>query len=959
MRGIGRTTLFLVAFIACWSTVLLAQFGTNGTVTTAIDGYWMRSNQIVIQPDGKIIVVGYTAGIQNAVLIAKYDLNGSLDTTFGVSGLVTTVIGDASGANGVTRQFDGKIVVAGWSTLSSQKRFAIARYNSNGSLDTSFGSFGTTTTTIGSDEDVAHSVIQQPDGKLVAAGYTKSGAVISVALVRYQSDGSIDTSFGTSGKVITTIGSISRVFSIIQPSEGKLLAAGYSNGNLLIARYLDNGSLDTSFGGGGTGYVTTPLGSTDGIQQIIRQSDGKLVAVGSGLAGLALARYSSEGALDTTFNGTGIVTTTIGSGAWGYGVVQQPDGKLVAAGQNWNSAIPQYNIVLARYQTNGSLDTSFGGGGVVTTILGSNNNSIAHSLLMQPDGKLVTAGYINVDDAILLARYLTNGTLDTQDDPPLMTGIDKNQALAGQIVNVNIRGWNLGKVVAVQLRNTTESVNATGIAANDARITASCSLNVAPGQYDLYLATNTINRTYKGVFTVCEAVAAPVRWQMNNLGKAGTPIPGAMGITIGDVEGDGYPEIYVANGDSKIHRYNKNTSWSISELPTSGAGFFHDVDLMDMDLNGSREVYGANSFPRLYQYQWSGSSWSGNSFAAYSGLLIKSDQTNGWLAEMCVIYGSDLMQTKLQHNCLYNAAFFQNGSTVLCGVSGDADNDQVNEVYFASNDQKLYQTWYRDYVNVFTREVFSGTADMKCLAIGDLDRDGANELYGGDANGTIRQYKWNGSSWDNQTVISDGAVMNKIVIGDGDNNGLLELYATGLDGHLYQHSWVGGNWRTEDLANAGEQLVALTVGDGDADGRNEVYGVGETGNVYQFAAESIPATATPTATVMPTVTPTPTPLINFNGRIIDADYVYAAPNPTRGHFANIIIFTNESAHITAKLFTTTNREVLSFTRDYSRGQHTERINTSNLANGVYLLLVKARNDSGTEEKVIKKIAIIK
>lgn len=951
-------TVFIITFLSHVPSALFAQFGVGGAVITDFPGYWMRANKILLQPDGKIISVGYDLSVANsAFAIAKYNLDGSPDTAFGTSGLVTTVIGDISGAYDVVRQSDGKIVVVGWSTLSSKKRFAIARYNSNGSLDTTFGSYGTTTTTIGSDEDAAYSVIQQPDGKLVVAGSTKSGSVISIATVRYLPDGSVDTAFGTSGKAITTIGSNSRAYSLIQQSDAKLLAAGYANGNWIIARFLNNGSLDTSFGGGGTGYVTTPLGSTDGIQQIIRQADGKLVGVGNGLASLALARYSSEGVLDATFNGTGIVTTKVGSETWGHGVIQQPDGMLVAAGYNWNNVSSQYNVVLARFINNGGLDAGFGSAGIVTTLI--QNQSKTRSVLLQPDGKLAVAGDYDNGVGFLLARYLTNGALDTQDDPPFMTKVEEEHALAGQTLDISIRGWNLKNVVAVQLRNAAESVNATSINADDARIVASFTLNVSPGQYDLYLATNTINRTYKGVFTVCEEVAAPVQWQFTNLGKAGTPITGPMGIAIGDVDGDGYPEMYVANGDNEIQRYEKNTAWSITALPASGAGFFHDVALMDLDLDGNKEVYGANSFPQLFQYQWSGSSWSGNSFAAYSGSLIKADQTTGWLAEMYTIYGSDLMQTKMQHNCLYNTTCFPNASTILCGVSGDADNDQVNEVYFAANDQKVYQTWYRNYVNVFTRNVFSGAVDIKCLTICDLDRDGANELYGGDAGGTIRQFTWNGASWNAQTVNGVSTVANKIAVGDGDNNGLAELYAAGVDGHLYQCSWNGSNWRSEDLANAGEELVALAVGDGDGDGRNEVYGVGEEGNVYQFKAVSIPATATPTVTVTPTVTPIPTPLVGFQGRIIDADYIYAAPNPVRGHIANIVIFTNESARITAKLFTTTNREVLSFDRNYSQGQHTERVNISNLANGVYLLLVKARNDSGIEEKVIKKIAIVK
>lgn len=953
MRRHSLIAIFISVILYQNPLVLMAQFGVNGAVTTDFSGYWMRASKNLLQPNGKILTIGYDQNVANsAFAIAKYNLDGNLDTTFGGGGLVTTVIGDVSGACDVLRQSDGKTVVAGWSTLSGKKRFAIARYNSNGSLDPDFGNYGTTTTTIGTDEDVACAVIQQSDGKLVAAGYTKSGAVISIALVRYQPDGSIDTTFGTSGKAVTVIGSNSRVCSLIQQSSDKLVTAGYANGNLVIARHLDNGSLDASFGGGGTGYVTTALGSTEGIQQIIRQSDGKLVAVGCGLGKLAVARYSSEGILDTTFNGTGIVTTTIGTQAWGYGVVQQPDGMLVAAGQSYNSGTLQYSIALARYQTNGNLDASFGSGGIVTTLIG--NQSGARSVIVQPDGKVIVSGYYNNGIVgFLLARYLSNGTLDTQDDPPLMTGIDKDHALVGQSVNLNIRGWNLGKVVAVQLRNSSESVNASGIVIDDARITASFALAVAPGQYDLFLGTNTTSRTFKGVFTVSANVASPVQWQVNNLGKAGTPITGPMGVDIGDVDGDGRPEIYIANGDNKIHRYEKSSAWSTTTLPVASAGFFYDVALLDMDSNGAKELYAANSFPRLHQYQWSGSSWSGNSFAAYSGPLVKADQTAGWLAEIYAVYGNDLMQTKMQHNCLYNATCLTSGSTILCGVSGDADNDQVTEAYIATNDHKIQQTWYRSYVNVFMRDVFSGSMDIECLAIGDLDRDGANELYGGDAGGAVRQFKWNGSSWNAQAIISVSTAINEIAMGDGDNDGFNELYACGLDGHLYQCFWNGSVLQSNDLANAGEPLVALAVGDGDGDGQCEVYGVGEDGDVYQFEAESIPSTPTPTPTVTPTITPTQPPWP-------DKAEVFCAPNPVRGKTAKLNIVTKQAAEVHVKIFTAQNQFVQSFDRHYSSaGRYIEEFYVGNLANGVYFALVTTRNADGGEDRVKYRFALIK
>ena len=215
--------------------------------------------------------------------------NGSLDTSFDTEGKVTTALGSAgNGAQSVAIQSDGKIVVAGSSNDNdvSGDDFALARYNTDGSLDTSFDTDGKVTTAIGSSNDRAYSVAIQSNGKIVVAGNSSNGGFNTVfALARYNTDGSLDTSFDTDGKITTAIGSATdTAYSVAIQSDGKIVAAGYSyngsNNDFALARYNTDGSLDTSFDT--DGKITTAIGlEADLAQSVAIQSDGKIVAAGS------------------------------------------------------------------------------------------------------------------------------------------------------------------------------------------------------------------------------------------------------------------------------------------------------------------------------------------------------------------------------------------------------------------------------------------------------------------------------------------------------------------------------------------------------------------------------------------------------------------------------------------------------------------------------------------------------
>jgi uncharacterized delta-60 repeat protein len=351
---------------------------------------------------------------------------GDLDTTFGTGGKVTTPIG-ASFAEGhsVAIQEDGKIVVAGNSYNGSDNDFAVARYNANGSLDMSFNGTGKVTTAIGNGFDYGRSVALQSDGKIVVAGSSWNGTGYDCALVRYNANGSLDTTFNGTGKVITAVGFRSEANSVAVQGDGKIVVGGAADVlgevnsaifKFAVVRYNANGSLDTTFNG--TGKVITATGSGESVcYGVAVQTDGKIVAAGveqSTPLRFAVVRYNANGSLDTTFNGTGKVTCDFGTGySVGRSVALQSDGKIVVGGQASNGSA--YSFAVVRYDTNGTLDASFNGTGKLTTPIGSTSAN-ASSLVIKNDGKIVVAGdaeNATGNNEFALVRYNANGSLDT------------------------------------------------------------------------------------------------------------------------------------------------------------------------------------------------------------------------------------------------------------------------------------------------------------------------------------------------------------------------------------------------------------------------------------------------------------------------------------------------------------------------------------------------------------------
>jgi uncharacterized delta-60 repeat protein len=367
----------------------------------------------------------------------RYNSNGSLDTSFANGGKAVTSMSNGDDiASGVVVQPDGKIVVVGSTYqakgFNSATQIAVARYNANGTLDSTFDHDGRVTTTLSPKSSAnGYAVALQPDGKIVVAGSAPgSNGQGDVAVVRYNRNGSLDTTFGKGGLVSFDVASGSGDSAIgvaIQPDDGKIVLTGTSflpatsDYVIYAARLTTSGALDGTFGTGGK--AITPLGQSSSTSNgLALQPDGKIVVAGYSFNGndptqggtgndVALARFNSDGSLDNDFGGDGVVTVDFDLAPppgpnVGRAVALQRDGKILVAGYSAGGPEPEppSHFGLLRLNGDGSLDTGFGTNGATVTAMSTPGGDAAYAVVVQEDGKIVVGGAANGDFA--LARYL-------------------------------------------------------------------------------------------------------------------------------------------------------------------------------------------------------------------------------------------------------------------------------------------------------------------------------------------------------------------------------------------------------------------------------------------------------------------------------------------------------------------------------------------------------------------------
>lgn len=373
---------------------------------------------IAVQSDGKLVVAGFTFdGFQQNVAVARFNPNGSLDSSFGGDGTVETVFGTPIVANAVAIQNDGKIVVAG-TAFGVSGDFAVLRYNSDGTLDGSFGTSGLQTADFSLGEESGAAVAIDASGNIVVAGTRNAG---DFAVARFNSSGNLDLGFGSGGKLTTDFsGAADNAFGVVVQADGKIVVGGTSTVNgdqdFALTRYNIDGSVDGTFGVAGATFADFG-GNEDIAFALALQADGKIVAAGNsdqfggGASDFAVARFNTDGSEDVGF---GSVTDVAGVLDVATSVAVGGDGKVVAAGYAFDGVTTVFS--LTRYNSDGSLDGSFDDGfgatGVVTTQVGDAVHQVA-GVAIQSDGKIVVGGAASngIDFDFAVARYESAGAV--------------------------------------------------------------------------------------------------------------------------------------------------------------------------------------------------------------------------------------------------------------------------------------------------------------------------------------------------------------------------------------------------------------------------------------------------------------------------------------------------------------------------------------------------------------------
>jgi uncharacterized delta-60 repeat protein len=397
-----------------------------------------KINEESIPPEKIMKLTKVIAGLLSVFL---FSLNaaanpGDLDPTFDTDGKVLTTIGGSSRGEDLAIQADGKIVVVGYNLANTPDYDAVlARYNTDGSLDMGFGSGGTILLAE-ANQQVTRCIAIRPDGKIIVAGQQGGDSTANLLVYRFNTDGSLDATFGTNGKAIVNVLKSSAIEMVLQP-DGKMVIAGRINFDFTVFRLNADGTADTTFNT--TGYNTLP--NTFDAQTVALQADGKIVAGGSGNTKGLWARFNADGTLEGS---------AIESDLDIYDVAIQADGKIVFVGFGVGSVAS--GMAIARYSADKTLDKNFGNLGFNVVSFRSIPDGLAeaNSVAIQPDGRIIFGGYVsgNNPSTFALARFNSNGFLDVGygDSGKVETSMGVSNGNRQQITALHIQPD--GKVIA-------------------------------------------------------------------------------------------------------------------------------------------------------------------------------------------------------------------------------------------------------------------------------------------------------------------------------------------------------------------------------------------------------------------------------------------------------------------------------------------------------------------------------
>ncbi|HZV68025.1 MAG TPA: T9SS type A sorting domain-containing protein [Saprospiraceae bacterium] len=401
-------------------------FGVDGIEKTDIGSSFDIMRAITIQPDQKLLAVGSSGSGGSAdIVVVRYLPDGSPDPDFGANGIARMDFdGLPSTGYAIALQPDGQIVLAGYTSNNNNIDFALSRLNPDGTQDTTFSHDGNVTTDLGTTYEFPNSVVIQEDGKIIAAGKITSNTFSDFVMVRYLANGELDSVFGNNGIVTTSLRDEDEVTAAAIQPDGKIILSGFAaiaaKGDFAMVRYFEDGTVDKFFGTGGKVFTDLEgAGRSDFSTSMLLEPNGNIVLAGAANfdnmfieSDIGVVRYDQDGNPDKSFGDQGIFILKLGGNTQAQDIARQPDGKYIVAGKS-NFVFSHNQWLMFRLNPDGEIDTKFGDLGLTVTDLDGESES-ASGIEIQNDSRIVMGGY-NGDFTKLdfvMARYIADFVMD-------------------------------------------------------------------------------------------------------------------------------------------------------------------------------------------------------------------------------------------------------------------------------------------------------------------------------------------------------------------------------------------------------------------------------------------------------------------------------------------------------------------------------------------------------------------
>lgn len=828
-----------------------ASFGSGGKVVTSVDGRAYDAYALALRPDGRILAAGMTQEIHASswcFFLARYLSDGVLDAAFGSGGLVAD---PATGAiplfGSVAIQDDGKILAAGGFQAEPKAGLAVTRLLPDGRRDPAFGTRGVAPIPISGTNHPAIFALRADHRIVVASGVFDSvQSRWGVAFHRLLADGSPDPAFGVDGVQTVDAGATSitpRALAI--DAAERNIVAGVLNGpteSIVLIATTPAGLPDPAFGTGGV--VTTAVGlSGGGAYAVAVQPDQRIVAAGYAMdTGVMVARYLANGALDTSFGGTGLVIVPLGNCASSFGgcvatsVLVQPDGRIVVAGSRTGNG-----FLLLRFHGDGTLDQSFGNGGVVLTPVGL-AGAIANALVRLPDGKLVTAGESSSNESAYdytLVRHLPNGVVDT------------TFGQGGVVTTPISKEYDTAYALAVQANGMLVAAGDRGaLARYDGRAVSTLLLARTAG-------SNPSVRGSPVTFTATVTGSAPTG--VVAFAADGAPLAGCAAVYLtgpGDVRSAQCTTTTLSVG---AHTLVASYAGDAQNIASLSSPLQHAVALATTGLR-RRDFDGDGLDDLLWQSAYDG--------GAAIWLMIATSPVNGaWVgptADWIATHTTDLNGDGMHDLVVYNRHDGTTGVRLMNGISqsasssllrdvnvrvthvGDFDADGHSDLLWRDSLTGITALWLMNGISPVSTGWLLGDPSWAVTHVADFDGDGrADILWRNDATGETAIWLMNGLAYLSGSIVLANPSWRVVLTGDFDGNGRSDsVWRNAATGETAIWLMNGTSMASGAIVVASFDWAPTHIADLDGDGRSDlIWRNAATGATHAWLMNGLTMTA--------------------------------------------------------------------------------------------------------------------